>query len=218
MSNSSLKAECAVCPPSNKVTTMLEIAISYCNRIYARLPLKVMGVAEIKIKIIVLPLVMPPVPTFGAPTLASSVPEGEGHYPALSGTIKGVPKFRFNTCVPFPEKHHVINFLTLRILSQAPARRSSGVNQQSYDNFSNWISDSDSPSRNTSETKYSGSKTFKLNFEKVPLLLNCPTVSSEEFVTDDDNERTVLIMADNGILEFVQSSENILDADSNEEN
>uniref|UniRef100_A0A8C4RRF5 Tigger transposable element-derived protein 4 n=1 Tax=Erpetoichthys calabaricus TaxID=27687 RepID=A0A8C4RRF5_ERPCA len=56
-------------------------------------------------------------------------------------------------------------------------------------------------------------------FEKVSVLLDCPTVSSEEFVAvDDDNVCTAPIMADKDILEFVQSSKNIIDADSDDEN
>ncbi|GFW13596.1 hypothetical protein TNCV_1210621 [Trichonephila clavipes] len=42
-------------------------------------------------------------------------------------------------------------------------RRSTGIIQQSYDNFSIRTSDSDTPSRNTPESKFSGSKTSKLN-------------------------------------------------------
>ncbi|GFX53596.1 hypothetical protein TNCV_2327111 [Trichonephila clavipes] len=45
-------------------------------------------------------------------------------------------------------------------------------------------------------------------FEKVSVLSDCPTISSEEFVAiDDDNVCTAPIMADKDILEFVQSSE-----------
>uniref|UniRef100_A0A8C4SEN5 HTH CENPB-type domain-containing protein n=1 Tax=Erpetoichthys calabaricus TaxID=27687 RepID=A0A8C4SEN5_ERPCA len=56
-------------------------------------------------------------------------------------------------------------------------------------------------------------------FEKVSVLLDCPTVSSEEFVAvDDDNVCTAPIMTDKDILEFVQSSKNIIDADSDNEN
>ncbi|GFU70353.1 SCAN domain-containing protein 3 [Trichonephila clavipes] len=55
-------------------------------------------------------------------------------------------------------------------------------------------------------------------FEKIYILLDYPTVSSEEFVTvDDANVCTALIMAKD-VLEFVQSSKNIIDADSDEEN
>ncbi|GFT44720.1 hypothetical protein TNCV_2845111 [Trichonephila clavipes] len=43
--------------------------------------------------------------------------------------------------------------------------------------------------------------------------------SPEKFVVvDDDNERTSPITADKDILESVQSSKNIIDADSDEEN
>ncbi|GFY10666.1 hypothetical protein TNCV_2194871 [Trichonephila clavipes] len=48
--------------------------------------------------------------------------------------------------------------------------------------------------------------------------LYCPAVSLEEFVAvDDGNVCTVPIMADKGILEFLQSSKNIIDADSEDE-
>ncbi|GFV51892.1 transposable element Tcb1 transposase [Trichonephila clavipes] len=54
-------------------------------------------------------------------------------------------------------------------------------------------------------------------FEKISILLNCTTVSSEEFVAvDDDNLRTAPIIADKDILEFVQSSKNIIHSDSDE--
>ncbi|GFV18160.1 hypothetical protein TNCV_169631 [Trichonephila clavipes] len=55
-------------------------------------------------------------------------------------------------------------------------------------------------------------------FEKVYVLLNCPTVSLEEFAAKSDNVYTALIMANKDILEFVQSSKNIIDADSDDEN
>ncbi|GFU46650.1 hypothetical protein TNCV_1546621 [Trichonephila clavipes] len=56
-------------------------------------------------------------------------------------------------------------------------------------------------------------------FNNVCVLLDCSIVSSEKFVAvDDDNVRTAPIMADNVIMEFVQSSKNIMDADSDEEN
>ncbi|GFU73265.1 hypothetical protein TNCV_167481 [Trichonephila clavipes] len=49
--------------------------------------------------------------------------------------------------------------------------------------------------------------------------LHCPIVLSEEFIAiDDDNACTSPIMAEKDILEFVQSSKNIIDADSDEEN
>ncbi|GFX66742.1 ig-like and fibronectin type-III domain-containing protein 2 [Trichonephila clavipes] len=54
--------------------------------------------------------------------------------------------------------------------------------------------------------------------EKVSVLWDFPTVSSEEFVAvDDDNLYTAPIMADKDILEFVQGSNNIFDADSDDE-
>ncbi|GFT13594.1 hypothetical protein TNCV_3830681 [Trichonephila clavipes] len=47
--------------------------------------------------------------------------------------------------------------------------------------------------------------------------LDCTIVLSEEFLAvDDDNVCTAPIMAD--ILEFVESSKNIIDADSDDEN
>ncbi|GFT33781.1 transposable element Tcb1 transposase [Trichonephila clavipes] len=56
-------------------------------------------------------------------------------------------------------------------------------------------------------------------FEKASVLSDCLTVSSEESVTaDDDNVCTAPIMADKDILEFVKSSKNIIDADSDDEN
>ncbi|GFW95522.1 hypothetical protein TNCV_1722231 [Trichonephila clavipes] len=48
--------------------------------------------------------------------------------------------------------------------------------------------------------------------------LACPTLSSEGFVAVNDNDCTALIMADKDILEFVQSSKNMIDADFNDEN
>ncbi|GFS51743.1 hypothetical protein TNCV_614071 [Trichonephila clavipes] len=53
-------------------------------------------------------------------------------------------------------------------------------------------------------------------FEKVSVLLDCLTVSSKEIV-DDDNVCTASIMADKSILEFVQSSKSIIDADYDDE-
>ncbi|GFX59888.1 hypothetical protein TNCV_4984011 [Trichonephila clavipes] len=50
--------------------------------------------------------------------------------------------------------------------------------------------------------------------ERVSVLLDCPTALSEEFVTEDDNAYTAPIMAAKDILEFVQNSKNITDADS----
>ncbi|GFW24579.1 hypothetical protein TNCV_2404441 [Trichonephila clavipes] len=49
--------------------------------------------------------------------------------------------------------------------------------------------------------------------------LDCPNVSLEEFlVVDDENVSTTPIMADEVILEIVQSSKYIIDADSDDEN
>ncbi|GFU93288.1 hypothetical protein TNCV_1860191 [Trichonephila clavipes] len=48
--------------------------------------------------------------------------------------------------------------------------------------------------------------------------LDYATVLPEEFVVvDDDNVYTEAIKADRDILEFIQSSENIMDADSDDE-
>ncbi|GFV98300.1 hypothetical protein TNCV_622591 [Trichonephila clavipes] len=56
-------------------------------------------------------------------------------------------------------------------------------------------------------------------FEKVSVLLDCCTVSSEEFVAvDDDNAYAAPIMADKDILEFVQSSKDVIVAGSEDEN
>ncbi|GFU73262.1 hypothetical protein TNCV_167451 [Trichonephila clavipes] len=47
----------------------------------------------------------------------------------------------------------------------------------------------------------------------------CITVPSEEFIAvDNDNVCVTPIMAEKDILEFVQSSKNIIDAESNDEN
>ncbi|GFX57003.1 SCAN domain-containing protein 3 [Trichonephila clavipes] len=54
--------------------------------------------------------------------------------------------------------------------------------------------------------------------EKVPILLDYPSASSEMFVAVDDNVCTPPIMADKDSLEFVQSSKNIIDSDSDDEN
>ncbi|GFU36506.1 hypothetical protein TNCV_796101 [Trichonephila clavipes] len=49
--------------------------------------------------------------------------------------------------------------------------------------------------------------------------VDCPSVPSEELVAlDDDNLFTAPIMVDKDILEFDQSSKNIIDADPNDEN
>ncbi|GFV18394.1 SCAN domain-containing protein 3 [Trichonephila clavipes] len=62
-------------------------------------------------------------------------------------------------------------------------------------------------------------KTVNEMFEKVSVLLDSPTVSSEEFVAvNDDNVYTTPIMADKNILEFVQSSKNIIDVYFEDEN
>ncbi|GFU76977.1 hypothetical protein TNCV_4521331 [Trichonephila clavipes] len=54
---------------------------------------------------------------------------------------------------------------------------------------------------------------------KTPARLDCVTVSSEEFdAVADDKVCTALIMTHKDILEFVQSSKNIIDADSDDEN
>ncbi|GFX44547.1 hypothetical protein TNCV_4713731 [Trichonephila clavipes] len=56
-------------------------------------------------------------------------------------------------------------------------------------------------------------------FEKVSALLDCPTVSSEELVAvNDDNVCAPRIMAGKDMLEFVQSSKNIIYADFDAEN
>ncbi|GFV95612.1 uncharacterized protein TNCV_4576131 [Trichonephila clavipes] len=53
---------------------------------------------------------------------------------------------------------------------------------------------------------------------KTPAGLDCLTVSSKEFVAkNDDKVCTALIMADKDIWVFVQSSKNIIDADSDDE-
>ncbi|GFS72473.1 hypothetical protein TNCV_2116201 [Trichonephila clavipes] len=49
--------------------------------------------------------------------------------------------------------------------------------------------------------------------------MNCPTAAWEEFAAvDDDNLYTALIMADKDTLKFVQSSKNINDVDTDDEN
>ncbi|GFX22610.1 hypothetical protein TNCV_2993451 [Trichonephila clavipes] len=54
---------------------------------------------------------------------------------------------------------------------------------------------------------------------KIPASLDCSTVSSKEFVVaEDDNVCTAPIRTHKDILEFVQSSKNIVDADSGDEN
>ncbi|GFV38643.1 hypothetical protein TNCV_2731791 [Trichonephila clavipes] len=56
-------------------------------------------------------------------------------------------------------------------------------------------------------------------FEKVSVLLDCPTVSSKElFAVDDYNVCKAPIMADKDILELVQSSKNIIGTDFNDKN
>ncbi|GFV08603.1 hypothetical protein TNCV_1584161 [Trichonephila clavipes] len=56
-------------------------------------------------------------------------------------------------------------------------------------------------------------------FHKVFVLLERPTVSSEEFVeVYDDNECIAPIMAHKDILEFAQSSKNFIDANFDDEN
>ncbi|GFY23941.1 uncharacterized protein TNCV_4896221 [Trichonephila clavipes] len=49
---------------------------------------------------------------------------------------------------------------------------------------------------------------------KTPAGLDCPIVLSEEFITAND----ATIMTDKDILEFVQSSKNIIEADFDDEN
>ncbi|GFT59067.1 hypothetical protein TNCV_186471 [Trichonephila clavipes] len=54
---------------------------------------------------------------------------------------------------------------------------------------------------------------------KTTVELGSPSVPSEEFIAaDEDNVCTAVIMADKDSLEFVQSSENIIDADFDDEN
>ncbi|GFV29981.1 hypothetical protein TNCV_3100581 [Trichonephila clavipes] len=53
---------------------------------------------------------------------------------------------------------------------------------------------------------------------KTPAELVCPAVSSEEFLTVDDINVYSRIIVDRDILEFLQSSTNIIDTDSDEEN
>ncbi|GFX55164.1 hypothetical protein TNCV_1156251 [Trichonephila clavipes] len=54
---------------------------------------------------------------------------------------------------------------------------------------------------------------------KTPVGLDCPTVSSEEFVAVDDAKvRTVPNTADKGILEFIQSSKNTIHENSDDKN
>ncbi|GFT79092.1 uncharacterized protein TNCV_3094491 [Trichonephila clavipes] len=56
-------------------------------------------------------------------------------------------------------------------------------------------------------------------FKKVSALLDCPTVTTEEFVAVHvDNVCTASNMAEKNILGFVQSSTNIIDADSEDKN
>ncbi|GFS58447.1 hypothetical protein TNCV_2475551 [Trichonephila clavipes] len=51
-------------------------------------------------------------------------------------------------------------------------------------------------------------------FDKVYVLLDCPTALSEEFdVADDDNVCTAPMMTHIDILELDKSSKNIIDAD-----
>ncbi|GFX44112.1 hypothetical protein TNCV_4119081 [Trichonephila clavipes] len=54
---------------------------------------------------------------------------------------------------------------------------------------------------------------------KTPDGLECPIILSEEFTAvDDGNVRADPSMTDKNIFEFVQSSKNIIDADSDDEN
>ncbi|GFV14070.1 uncharacterized protein TNCV_525461 [Trichonephila clavipes] len=54
--------------------------------------------------------------------------------------------------------------------------------------------------------------------ENIPAGLDCLTVLSKEFVVVDDDVCATPITADKDILELVQSSKNIIDADSDDEN
>ncbi|GFV85551.1 transposable element Tc3 transposase [Trichonephila clavipes] len=57
------------------------------------------------------------------------------------------------------------------------------------------------------------------NIRKTPISVECPIVSSEEFVAvEDGNVCTAPITADKDILEFVLNSKNIIDADYDDEN
>ncbi|GFT85104.1 hypothetical protein TNCV_791341 [Trichonephila clavipes] len=52
-----------------------------------------------------------------------------------------------------------------------------------------------------------------------PAGLNCPIMLSEEFIAvEDDNVSTAPNMTDKDILEFFQSTKNIIDADFDDEN
>ncbi|GFV86409.1 hypothetical protein TNCV_1469711 [Trichonephila clavipes] len=53
---------------------------------------------------------------------------------------------------------------------------------------------------------------------KMQAEFDCPFVLSEEFVAVEDIVYTAPILTDKDLLEFVQSSKNIVDADSDEEN
>ncbi|GFV97075.1 hypothetical protein TNCV_3526611 [Trichonephila clavipes] len=55
-------------------------------------------------------------------------------------------------------------------------------------------------------------------FEKVDVLVDRPTILSEEFVEVDDDVCTAPMMADKDISEFAQSSKIITDEDSDDEN
>ncbi|GFY33308.1 SCAN domain-containing protein 3 [Trichonephila clavipes] len=58
----------------------------------------------------------------------------------------------------------------------------------------------------------------EVDLTKVLALLDCPTVSSEEFVAvDDDNMYRAPIMPYKDLREFVESSKSIIDADSDDE-
>ncbi|GFV33226.1 hypothetical protein TNCV_4635151 [Trichonephila clavipes] len=59
----------------------------------------------------------------------------------------------------------------------------------------------------------------KALYQNILTGLDCLVVLLEEFIAvDDDNICTSPILADKDILEFVESSKNIIDADSNDEN
>ncbi|GFV17115.1 hypothetical protein TNCV_3632781 [Trichonephila clavipes] len=58
-----------------------------------------------------------------------------------------------------------------------------------------------------------------IKIRKTPAGLDCPTVSTKEFVAvDDGNVYTAPVMADKDILQFVQGLKRIVDADSDDEN
>ncbi|GFV71717.1 hypothetical protein TNCV_3535051 [Trichonephila clavipes] len=67
-------------------------------------------------------------------------------------------------------------------------------------------------------TKYGKHQTLYEMFKKGSVLLDCLTVSLKEFVVvHEDNACTAPIMAAKNILEFVQCSKDIIEADSEDE-